>query len=173
MGDPVIGGITTADMKLDTQMGGACREFWVRIPGLKAGSACTTTDVPYLYLLNPFAMDLVVLTALTVITTASGNAVELDIGLGNDAAGGSNAKEIFDTLSDTGAGVFEGTVAQLITGGAKCIWRKSGTSTDSYLIVQQGANADGSALRFNLFLKVIPYDDLIGREGEQAAITVV
>ena len=172
MGDPTIAEITSPILKRDTFAGGCLREYWLRIPGLSGASDNDSTDQPIYYLLNPYGMDLVVLDALAVITTASGGVAEINVGLGNDAAGTSAAAEIFDTLTDSAAGVLEGTVAQVITGGAKCIWRKSGTATDSYLIVVQGADADASAMRWNLYLKVIPYDDMIGDEGTQAAIVV-
>jgi len=172
MANPVMAAITTYDQARGSFSGGCLREWWMKIPGLSGASDNDTTDMPIYYLLNPYNQDLVIVDALAVITTASGNVAEINVGLGDDAAGTSAAAEVFDTLTDSATGVLEGTVAQVITGGSKCIWRKSGTSTDSYLIVVQGADVDASALRWNLFLKVTPYDDMIGREGEQAAVTV-
>ena len=172
MANPVIQEITSFDMKLDTHTGGALREYWMRIPGLSAASDNDSTDQPIYYLLNPYNGHLVILSALAVITTASGNVVELNVGLADDIAGTSVGAEVFDTITDTAAGVLEGTVAQIITGGSKAIWKKAGTSTDSYLTVVQGADADGSDMRWNLYLKVIPYDDMIGREAELGAVTV-
>ncbi|KKN03073.1 hypothetical protein LCGC14_1111290 [marine sediment metagenome] len=173
MANPVMAAITTFDIKRDSSSGGCLREFWIRIPGLSGASAATSTDQPLYYLLNPINADLVVLNALAVITTASGGVVQLNVGLADDAAGTNVGAEIFDTITDSAAGVLEGTTPQAIAGtGSKAIWKKSGTATDSYLTVVQGADADGSAMRWGLFLKVIPYDDMIGREGEQAAVTV-
>lgn len=173
MANPVMAAITTFDTAKSSFAQGCLRSFWMRIPGLSAGSACTTTDVPMYNLLNPINSDLVVVSALAVITTAAGTTPEIDVGLGDDAAGTSNGSEIFDTLAADATGVFEGTASQAIASNAiKCIWKKSGTSTDSYLIIQQGANADASALRWNLYLKCMYYDDMIGREGEQAAVSV-
>jgi len=172
MANPVMAAITTYNETKGSFAGGCLREWWIRIPGLSGASAATSTDQPLYYLLNPYNQDLVVVDALAVITTVSGNAGEINVGLGNDAAGTGAAAEIFDTLTDSAEGVLEGTVAQVITGGSKCIWKKSGTSTDSYLTVVQGADADASALRWNLFVKVTPYEDMTGQEGEQAAVTV-
>lgn len=164
--------ITTFSLKQSTLTGGACREYWLRIPGLSASSDMDAGGLIY-YLENPFYMDMVVLNALAVITTLDAQDGDIDVGLGDDAAGTSAGAEIFDSLVNTAAGIFEGTIVQAIAGtGAKCIWKAKGTSTDSFLCIVQNTDADVSALRWNLFLKVIPYEDLTGDEGTQAALAV-
>jgi len=177
MANPVIAEITTyKHRKVGATTTGAVREQWIRIPGLTAASAASTAGHnPMYYLLNPFDQDMVVLNALYVITTEDADDGDLDVGLGDDAEGTNAGAEIIDSMVNSAAGVFEATVAQAIAGtGAKCIWKKPGTSTDSYLVVTQDGNADVSALRWHLFLKLIPYEDLAGfnDEGTQAAVTV-
>jgi len=172
MADPSIGAITTFDIKRSTFSNGAIREYWLRIPGLSGASDCDSVDLPIYYLLNPFQMDLVVMDALAVITTLDANDADIDVGLGDDAAGTNNGAEIIDSLVNSAAGVLEVMTVNAITGVSRPIWKKPGTSTDSYLIVNQKGDVDASQLRWNLFLKVIPYEDLIGNEGDQAAVTV-
>ncbi len=173
MGDPTITAISTFDIKRSTLTNGACREYWLRIPGLSAASACTSTSLPIYYLLNPFQMDMVVVQALVVITTVDAHDGDIDIGLGDDAAGTSDGAEICDSMVNTAAGVFEVMAPNAVAcTTSRPIWKKPGTSTDSYLIVAQNADADVSSLLWNLFLKVIPYEDLIGNEGDNAAIVV-
>jgi len=171
MADPAIGAITTYDPHTNAFDTGACREFWIRIPGLSAASAASTAG-PMYYLLNPFAQDMVVLNALAVITTVDAQDGDIDCGLGDSAAGANDGAEIIDSLVNTATGVYECTVVQAPAGGAKAIWKKSGTSTDSYLCIAQNGNVDASSLQWHLLLKLIPYEDLIGGEGTQAAVTV-
>lgn len=164
--------ITTFSIKRGTLTGGACREYWLRIPGLSAGSDQDSAGVIY-YLENPFKMDLVIVHALAVITTLDAQDGDIDVGLADDAAGTNVGVEIFDSIVNTAAGVFEGLGTQAIAGTcARPIWKKPGTSTDSFLSIVQNGDADVSALRWHLFLKVIPYDDLIGDEGTQAVLAV-
>ena len=173
MADPVIGAITTYNPHISAFDTGACREFWIRIPGLSAASdqdAGGNDDI--YYMLNPFAQDMVILNAICVITTPDAQDGDIDIGLADDAEGTNVGAEVFDSIVNTAVGVFEGTVVQAPAGGAKAIWRKSGTATDSYLVVTQNGDADVSALNWHLALKLIPYEDLIGNEGDQAAVTV-
>ena len=173
MADPTIGAITTFDSKVSTLDNGAAREFWIRIPGLSAASDQDSggNDDLY-YLLNPFPEDMVILNALAVVTTLDANDGNLDVGLANDAEGTSVGAEIIDSLDNSAAGVYECTVVQAPAGGAKAIWRVAGTATDSYLVITQNTDADASDLRWHLLLKLIPYADLIGDEGTQAAVTV-
>ena len=174
MANPVIAAITTYDDKVSATTTGAVREFWIRIPGLSAAAAATSAgNLPMYYLLNPFNQDMVVFNALLVVTTvdATGDAV-ISVGLGNDATGASLGAEILSSFPNDATGVYEGTVAQAIAcTGSKCIWKKPGTSTDSYLVVGQDGNLDATALRWHLLLKLIPYEDLIGDEGTQATVT--
>ena len=150
---------------------GACREYWLRFPGLSAASDCDAAAVLY-YIENPFHEDLVVLTALAVITTLDANDGDIDVGLADDAAGTNIGAEIFDSIVNTAAGIFEGTIPQAVAGtGAKPIWKAKGTATDAFLCVYQNADADVAALRWNLYIKVIPYADLIGGDTLDA-ITV-
>ncbi|KKN03071.1 hypothetical protein LCGC14_1111270 [marine sediment metagenome] len=171
MGDPTIAAITTYNSHRGTFDNGACREFWIKIPGLSAASDADAAS-PMYYLLNPFAQDMVVLNALAVITTIDAQDGDIDVGLGDSAAGANDGAEIIDSLVNTATGVFECTNIQALAGASKAIWKKSGTATDSYLCIAQNADADVSALRWNLLLKLIPYEDLIGNEGDQAALVV-
>jgi hypothetical protein len=173
MADPTAAAITTHDISRSTMTGGACREYWLRFPGLSAASDCDTAGSVLYYLENPYKMDLVILTALAVITTLDAQDGDIDVGLADDAAGTNVGQEIFDSLVNTAVGVFEGTTPQAVAGtGSKAIWKENGNSTDAFLCIVQQADADVSALRWHLYLKVIPYDDLTGDEGEQAVLAV-
>ncbi|KKN03072.1 hypothetical protein LCGC14_1111280 [marine sediment metagenome] len=175
MASPTIAAITTYDhQKVGAYTTGAVRELWIGIRGLSAASDQDAGGNDHLYyLLNPFPQDMVIMNALAVITTLDAQDGDIDVGLANDAVGTSSAAEVIDSLVNTATGVFECTVAQAIAGtGAKGIWRKEGTSTDSYLTWKQATDADVSALQWHLFLQLIPYEDLIGGEGTQAAVTV-
>jgi hypothetical protein len=139
---------------------GACREFWLRIDGLSAAADCDSESVLY-YMQNPFHMDLVVLSSLCVITTLDAQDGDIDVGIADDAAGTNMDDSIFDSIVNTATGVFEGMAGQAVAGtGARPIWRRNGYTSDAYLIVMQNTDADISALRWNLFLKVVPYEDL-------------
>ena len=172
MANPVIAEITTYSIKQSTLTGGACREFWIRIPGLSAASDADAGTVMY-QLLNPFKMDLVVVSTLVVITTLDAEDGDIDVGLGDDATGSNPGAELFDSIVNTAEGIFEGLGPRAVAGTAtRPIWKAPGTSTDSYLTIKQNADVDASDLRWNLFIKVIPYDDLIGDEGTQAVVVV-
>lgn len=170
MTDPTMAAITTYDDKVQAYDTGACREFWIRIPGLSGASDQDSggNDDLY-YLLNPFAQDMVILNALAVVTTL-GTDGDIDVGLADDAEGTNVGCEVIDSLVHSAAAVHECTAVNSVVGGSKAIWRKSGTSTDSYLVVTQNTDADASALRWHLLLKLIPYEDLIGDEGTQATL---
>ncbi len=173
MADPATAAITTFDSHLNAYDSGAAREFWIRIPGLSAASDNDAGDNDDLYYLeNPYAQDMVILNALCVITTLDAQDGDIDVGLANDAEGTSVGVEVFDSIVNSATGIFEGTIVQAPAGGAKAIWRKPGTSTDSYLVVTQNADADVSDLRWHLMLQLIPYEDLVGNEGDQAAVVV-
>jgi len=162
----------TFDTTKSADQAGACREFWMRFPGLRAASDCDSASIIY-YMENPYGKDLVVLDALAVITTVDAQDGDIDVGLADNATGSNIGAEIFDSIVNTNAGVFEGTVVQAVAGtGAKCIWKAKGTSTDAFVCVKQNADADVSDLRWNLLLKVIPYDDLLNDDVELGAITV-
>ncbi len=155
---------------------GACREFWMRFPGLSGAADCDAASVIY-YKENPYGKDLVVLTALAVITTLDAQDADIDVGLADDSAGTdtlSLTAAIFDSIVNTAAGVFEGTNPQAIAGtGSKVIWKAKGSSTGSYLSIIQNADVDASALRWTLLLKVIPYEDLINSDITLPALTGV
>lgn len=152
---------------------GATRDFWMRFPGLRGASdqdAGGNDDIYYLE--NPLARDLVVLQALAVITTASGNDGDIDIGLADDATGTNVGKEICDSLVDSSAGVLELMPTQAITGVSRPTWKAKGTSTDAFLTITQNADADASALRWTLMLRVVPYNDLINSNVDLGTIAV-
>ncbi len=176
MANPVIGAITTYNPHVKAYTTGALREFWVGIRGLSAPSDQDSGgNDHFYYLLNPFKQDMVIMNALSVITTIDANDGDIDVGLADDALGTNSGAEVIDSLEHDVVGIYEGTVAQAIAcTGAKAIWRKEGTSTDSYLTWVQASDADVSALRWHLFLQLIPYEDMAGYgdEGLQAAVTV-
>ena len=175
MANPIVAAITTYSIKQSTLTGGACREWWLRIPGLSAASDNDAGGNDDLYHLeNPFKMDIVIVQALAVITTLDAQDGDIDVGLADDTSGTSRGNEIFDSLVNTAVGIFEGLAPQAIagTGGPRPIWLAPGTSTDSFLIITQNADVDVADLRWHLYLKVIPYDDLTGDEGTQAVVVV-
>jgi len=148
----------------------------MRFPGLRGASDADSAAICY-YKENPYGKDLVILDALAVITTASGNvATDMDIGLGDDAIGTNLGAEIADgmvaaTLNTTGVKQM-GIVHAIATPPVKPIWKAKGTSTDAFLGVIQRGDVDASALRWNLALKVIPYEDLLNTGIELGALTV-
>jgi hypothetical protein len=142
---------------------GACREFWMRFPGLRAASDADSPGDMLYYLENPFNEDLLVLRALIVITTLDAQDGDIDVGLADDVAGTGIGAEFFDSIVNTATGVFEGLGPTAVAGTAKrYVWSAKGTSTNAYLYIFQNGDVDCSSLRWNLFLKVIPYADLIG-----------
>lgn len=172
MASPSVPIELTFDTTRSVGENGACREFWMKFPGLRGASDVDTPAICY-YLENPYGEDLVVLTALAVIQTLDAQDGDIDVGLADDADGTNLGAEIFDSIVNTAAGVFEGTIPQAVAGtGAKCIWKAKGTATDAFLGVIQQGDADVSALRWTLLLKVIPYKDLINTDVELGALTV-
>ena len=169
-----MAGPTAMAMEINLQKSvgenGACREYWLRFPGLSGASACDAPAVIY-YIQNPFYEDLVILTALAVITTLDAQDGDIDVGLADDAAGTNVGVELFDSIVNTAVGVFEGTIPQAIAGtGAKGIWKANGHATDAFICITQNGAVDASALRWNLFIKVIPYADLIGGDTLTALV---
>lgn len=169
---------TPKAMQLDTSkssdQAGACREYWLRFPGLRGASDQDAGGVDIIYYFeNPKYRDLVVLDALCVITTEDAQDGDIDVGLMDDAAGTGLGAEIFDSIVNSAAGIFEGTVAQAIAGtGVKYIWKAKGTATNSFIGVIQNADVDCADLRWNLLVKVIPYDDLLNANIDTGAIAV-
>jgi len=169
---------TALAMQLDVSSGadstGACREFWLKFPGLRGASdqdAGGNDDIYYFE--NPYSEDLVILDALAVITTLDAEDGDIDVGLADDATGTNVGAEIFDSIVNTAVGVFEGTVAQAIAGtGAKCIWKAKGSTTDSFIDIVQNGDVDASSLRWNLLIKVIPHKDLLNSAIELGVIPV-
>jgi len=162
----------TCDVSRMADSTGGCREFWLRFPGLRGNSDAGTAADDIYYKENPYHEDLVILSALAVIITVDAQDADIDVGLADDAAGTNAGAEVFDSIVNSAAGVFEGTIPQAVAGtGAKAIWKANGTSTDAFLCVIQQGDVDASALRWNLFLKVIPYNDLINSDIELGALT--
>lgn len=140
---------------------GACRDFWMKFPGLRAAADADSPGGILYYLENPFDVDMVILEALAVITTLDAQDGDIDVGLADDADGTSVGAEIFDSIVNTAAGVFAGLAASAVAGTcSRPIWKAAGNTTDSFLCVDQNGDADVSALRWNLLLRVVPYDDL-------------
>jgi len=177
MASPVIAAITTyKHQKIGAMTSGAAREQWIGIRGLSGASDQDSGGNDHLYyILNPFQQDMVILNGYYVVTTIDANDGDIDVGLADDAAGTNSGAEIIDSMVHSATGVFECTIAQAVAGtGKKPIWKKPGTSTDSYITVKQATDADVSALRWHLFLQLVPYEDLAGYddEGTQAAVSV-
>ena len=174
MANPVAQAMTFDSSKSSDQSG-ACRDFWIRIPGLGAASDCDTASLLY-YLENPYCEDLVMLEALVTITTEDAQDGDIDIGL-CDAAAGTDSSDtsecICDSMVNTAAGVFAvlGPNALACTQG-RYIWKAKGASTDSFLSVTQNTDADVSALKWNLALRVMPYKDLLNTGINKSSVTV-
>lgn len=145
---------------------GAIREYWVKITGL-IGSTSGNNGVQNV-VQNPFPEDMVIWEAFIVITAASqSNNGEYDIGLGDSAAGGTNGVELADTMTNATTAVLGvkdlGLVHAKTTPPVKPIWKnpKTSTTVDSWLVFDQDGSVDISSFRFNCFLKLVPYADLI------------
>ena len=164
----------TFDVSRSADSTGACRDFWMRFPGLRAASDCDAgSNLDIYYLENPYGKDLVVLEALVVITTVDAQDGDIDIGLADDATGTNVGVEIADSLVNTAAGVFAVLSPEALARTTKrCIWKAKGSSTDAFLTVTQNADADVSDLRWTLCLRVVPYEDLVNTDVELGALTV-
>lgn len=164
----------TYDVSRSADSTGACRDFWMRFPGLRAASDCDAgSNLDIYYLENPYGMDLVVLEALVVITTVDAHDGDIDIGLADDATGTNVGIEIADSLVNTAAGVFAVlTPEALACTTERCIWKAKGSSTDAFLTVTQNGDADVADLRWTLLLRVVPYEDLLNSGVELGVIAV-
>jgi len=155
---------------------GACREFWMRFPGLSGAADCDAASVIY-YKENPYSKDLVVLSVIAVITTLDAQDGDIDVGFADDSAGTaslSNTNVLIDSLVNTAVGVlYCGSPQALAATTTAEIWKAKGSSTDSFLSIIQNTDADVSALRWTLLLKVIPYEDLINSNITLPALTGV
>ena len=173
MANPVARAMTL-DTSRSADSTGACREYWMKFPGLGAASDQDAGGVDLIYYFeNPYSEDLVILNALAVITTEDAQDGDIDVGLMDDAAGTGLGAEIFDSIVNSATGIFEGTVAQAIAGtGVKYIWKAKGTATNSFIGIIQNADADVAALKWNLLVKVIPYKDLLNTNIDVSTITV-
>jgi len=144
---------------------GAVREYWIKVKGF-VGSDTADAGIQGV-VQNPTDVDLVILDAFINVTVASGAvAVDYDIGLGNSVAGASNGAELADgmvaaTLNVTGIKQL-GIVHAIATPPVRPIWKAPATATtaDSWLVGDQNGSVDAGTLRFDLYVKVIPYDDL-------------
>ena len=176
MASPSVPIEMTFDTSKSNDSTGACREFWMRFPGLRGASDVDTPAICY-YKENPYSEDLVVIGGLAIVTTASGNvATDLDVGLGDDAAGTNIGAEIADgmiaaTLNTTGVKRLMAPLV-LATPPVAPIWKAHGTSTDAFLSIIQRGDVDASALRWTLAIKVVPYKDLLNSNIELGALTV-
>jgi len=153
------------DFKTSVGEGGALREFWIKIKGC-IGSAAADKGVQNV-VQNPLDMDLVILEAIINVTTESGDvAADYNIGLGDSVAGATNGDELADgmvaaTLNTKGIKEL-GIVHAIAAPPVKPIWKAAlaATTADSWLVCDQDGDVDASALRFDLYVKVIPYVDL-------------
>ena len=154
-----------ADFKTQVDSTGALREYWIKTKGM-IGSVAANAGIQNV-VQNPTLVDLVILEAIINVTVASGNVVsDYDIGLGDSAAGANNGAELADgmvaaTLDSTGIKEL-GAVHAIATPPVKPIWKAplTATTADSWLCCDQNGAVDASALRFDLYVKVIPYTDL-------------
>lgn len=166
-------------MKFDSSKGadstGACREFWMRFPGLRAASDCDSASLIY-YLENPYSEDLAVLASIAAIETLDAQDGDIDVGLIDDAIGTaslSHSNVLIDSLVNTAAVVlYTGSPQALAATTTLYVWKAKGSSTDAFLGIIQNTDADVSALRWTLLLKVIPYKDLLNANIELGAITI-
>ncbi len=176
MASPSVPIQMTFDTSKTADSTGATRSFWMRFPGLRGASDVDAAAICY-YRENPYGEDLVVIGGLAIVTTASGNvATDMDIGLGDNAAGSNLGAEIADgmvaaTLNTAGVKRLMAPLV-LATPPAAPIWKAKGTSTDAFLGIIQRGDVDASALRWTLCLHVVPYVDLINSNIELGALTV-
>ncbi len=161
----------TYDASKSSNQAGAARDFWMRFPGLRGPAAIASAGVAY-YKENPYSQDLVILQALAVITTEDSDDCDIDVGLADDADGTNVGVEVIDSLVNTAKGVLEGMATQAVAGVSRPIWKAKGNSTDAFLVVYPNGTADASSLRWDLALRVVPYDDLLNSDIELGAIAV-
>jgi hypothetical protein len=156
---------------------GALQDFWMRFPGLRGASDQDAggNDVIY-YLESPFFENMVILEALATITTLDAQDADIDIGIVDDAAGTDSltgVAVICDSLVNTAAGVFRVMTPEAVAGTtAAPIWKAKGTAAGSFLSIKQNGDVDAAALRWNLAIRVIPYNDLLNADVELGAIAV-
>jgi hypothetical protein len=142
---------------------GACREYWFKIGPLSAAADNDAADSPIYVIENPYAVDLVITQALINITTLSANAVDIDIGLADNAASLNKGAEIQDGMISTTAGVLNSLI---MTGDPTAsatfllIWKAQGSTTDSFIDITQKGDVDGSAIVWWLLLKCVPRQDM-------------
>jgi hypothetical protein len=143
---------------------GAVRERWVKITksdktALSFAADCDAASVVY-YIENPFGQDMAIADSIVNITTL-GTDADADIGLADDAAGTNKGVEIADSLVNATAGVYKHGLGGAIAGTVLLpVWKTKGSATDSFITITQNADADASATRWELLLKLIPTVDL-------------
>jgi hypothetical protein len=151
---------TSVSAKVTKQFsqGGAIPKEAVVLKGY-VGLAAAASETVANYTESPFGEDMVVLEAYMVVTTVdSTGSADFDIGIADTATGTSNDDSLFDAITTySTAGVYQGLVAQAVTGGARPIWKAKGTATDSFIVAQQNGNVDASSLVYNIVLVVAPY----------------
>lgn len=161
----------TFDTSKSSDQAGAARDFWMRFPGLRANASGGTNADDIYYKENPYGKDLVILQALAIITTVDSQDADIDVGLADDAIGTNAGAEIIDSLVNTAAGVLEGMATQAVTGVARPIWKAKGSSTDAFLCIIQNDATGSEDLRWDLLLRVLPYEDLLNSNIELGALT--
>jgi hypothetical protein len=155
MSSPIAGPLTQSVIKTGNE--GACRVFFVKIPGFTGVSDCDAASIVH-YIANPFGMDVVITEALINITALDAQDADMDIGLADDAAGTNSGVEICDSLVNSAVAVKRGLVAQDGIGVNAPVWKASGT--DSYITSKQNADVDSADLAFTLNLRCIPLSDM-------------
>jgi hypothetical protein len=155
MASPIAAALTASFTKQGNS--GACRQFFVRIPGFAGAPDCDAASIVH-YIANPFGMDVVITEAYVNITALDAQDADMDIGLADDAAGTNSGVEICDSLVNSAVGVKRCLVALDGVGVTAPIWKASGA--DSYITSKQNADVDAADLAFNLILRCVPLVDM-------------
>jgi hypothetical protein len=148
----------TAKVEHDYHGMGSIPQYAVKLDGYVGLSSAASETVAN-YTVSPFAEDMIILAAYMCVTTVSATgSADFDIGIADDADGSNNGDELFDAITTYSTlGVYEGLATEAVTGGARPIWKATGSTTDSYIVAQQNGNVDASDLVYNLVLVVAPY----------------
>lgn len=149
----------TAKVEHDYHGMGSIPQYAVKIDGY-VGLSSAASETVVNYTVSPFSEDMIILEAYMCITTVDAQDADLDIGIADDADATNAEDNLFDSPTNTAAGVLKGIAVSAITGVARPIWKATGSSTNSYITAQQNGNVDASSLVYNLILICAPYAKL-------------
>jgi len=138
---------------------GAVREFWVAMKGFVGAADCDSESVTN-YVESPFNFDVYIIEALMMIHTADAQDADFDIGIADDASATNAEDNIFDSPVNTAAGALKGLPGAAAGTTSLPRWKAKGSTTNSFITVQQNGDVDTSSLDFDLFVKCIPCEDL-------------